>query len=242
MIVHVARADAARRARRATCPTSRTRSRHAFWPGPLTLVVRAQRRARRAEVTGGRDTVGLRVPDHPVALALLDAFGGGSRGAVGEPLRPGEPHDRRARARRPRRRRRRRARRRPVRASASSRRSSTCTGAEPGDPARRRRRRASDSSASLGRAVAAAHERRGRARPARSRRTTRRTRASRSSTPTPSARRRELDAGRRVGVLGCRRSPTAADGRRARRARATPTSTRACSTRSCARPTSAAST
>jgi L-threonylcarbamoyladenylate synthase len=48
-----------------------------FWPGPLTLVV--QRNARRVapEVTGGRDTVGLRVPDHPLALALLDAFGGG---------------------------------------------------------------------------------------------------------------------------------------------------------------------
>ncbi|MDQ1512084.1 MAG: L-threonylcarbamoyladenylate synthase [Actinomycetota bacterium] len=30
-----------------------------------------------AEVTGGRDTVGLRVPDHPLALALLEAFGGG---------------------------------------------------------------------------------------------------------------------------------------------------------------------
>ena len=47
-----------------------------FWPGPLTLILR------RAEgvpdvVTGGQDTVGLRVPGHPVALALLRAFGGG---------------------------------------------------------------------------------------------------------------------------------------------------------------------
>jgi L-threonylcarbamoyladenylate synthase len=49
----------------------------ACWPGPLTLVVR--RRADRVapEATGGRDTVGIRVPDHPLALALLDAFGGG---------------------------------------------------------------------------------------------------------------------------------------------------------------------
>jgi L-threonylcarbamoyladenylate synthase len=49
----------------------------AFWPGPLTLVVprRAERVA--AEATGGRATVGIRVPDHPVALELLDAFGGG---------------------------------------------------------------------------------------------------------------------------------------------------------------------
>ncbi len=47
-----------------------------FWPGPLTLVL--PRRARVPdEVTGGRETVGLRVPDHPVALALLRAFGGG---------------------------------------------------------------------------------------------------------------------------------------------------------------------
>jgi L-threonylcarbamoyladenylate synthase len=49
----------------------------AFWPGPLTLVV-ARRDGRVApEATGGRDTVGIRVPDHPIALALLDAFGGG---------------------------------------------------------------------------------------------------------------------------------------------------------------------
>jgi L-threonylcarbamoyladenylate synthase len=49
----------------------------AFWPGPLTLVV-ARRKDRVApEATGGRDTVGIRVPDHPIALALLDAFGGG---------------------------------------------------------------------------------------------------------------------------------------------------------------------
>jgi L-threonylcarbamoyladenylate synthase len=49
----------------------------AFWPGPLTLVV-ARREDRVApEATGGLDTVGIRVPDHPIALALLDAFGGG---------------------------------------------------------------------------------------------------------------------------------------------------------------------
>jgi L-threonylcarbamoyladenylate synthase len=48
----------------------------ACWPGPLTLVVR---RAARVpdEVTGGLETVGLRVPAHPLAHALLDAFGGG---------------------------------------------------------------------------------------------------------------------------------------------------------------------
>jgi L-threonylcarbamoyladenylate synthase len=48
----------------------------ACWPGPLTVVLR--RRAGRVpdEVTGGRDTVGMRVPDQPVALSLLRAFGG----------------------------------------------------------------------------------------------------------------------------------------------------------------------
>lgn len=47
-----------------------------FWPGPLTLVLRRAARVADA-VTGGQDTVALRVPSHPVALALLRAFGGG---------------------------------------------------------------------------------------------------------------------------------------------------------------------
>ncbi len=47
----------------------------AFWPGPLTLVV-ARGGDLCAEVTGGRSTVAVRVPDHPLALALLGAFGG----------------------------------------------------------------------------------------------------------------------------------------------------------------------
>ena len=48
----------------------------ACWPGPLTLVVRRGPDVL-DEVTGGRDTVGLRVPDQPVAQQLLAAFGGG---------------------------------------------------------------------------------------------------------------------------------------------------------------------
>jgi L-threonylcarbamoyladenylate synthase len=47
-----------------------------FWPGPLTLIL-----ARAAWVpdlvTGGQHTVGLRMPAHPVAQAVLEAFGGG---------------------------------------------------------------------------------------------------------------------------------------------------------------------
>ncbi len=48
----------------------------ACWPGPLTLVVRRRAGAVADEATGGRETVGVRVPGHPVAQALLDAFGG----------------------------------------------------------------------------------------------------------------------------------------------------------------------
>jgi L-threonylcarbamoyladenylate synthase len=47
-----------------------------FWPGPLTLIVKRARSVIN-EVTGGQDTVGLRVPSHPIAQALLHAFGGG---------------------------------------------------------------------------------------------------------------------------------------------------------------------
>lgn len=48
----------------------------AHWPGPLTLVLKRAPAVCDA-VTGGQNTVGLRVPDHPVAQALLAAFGGG---------------------------------------------------------------------------------------------------------------------------------------------------------------------
>lgn len=47
-----------------------------FWPGPLTLILKRREGVADA-VTGGQDTVGLRVPGHPVALELLRAFGGG---------------------------------------------------------------------------------------------------------------------------------------------------------------------
>jgi L-threonylcarbamoyladenylate synthase len=44
-----------------------------FWPGPMTLIVK---RSELAEdfITGGQETVGLRVPDHTLALAFLNAF------------------------------------------------------------------------------------------------------------------------------------------------------------------------
>ena len=47
-----------------------------FWPGPLTMILRRAPGVSDA-VTGGQDTVGLRIPSHPVAHALLKKFGGG---------------------------------------------------------------------------------------------------------------------------------------------------------------------
>jgi L-threonylcarbamoyladenylate synthase len=47
-----------------------------FWPGPLTLILKRSRKAKDF-VTGGQDSVGLRVPAHPVARELLSLFGSG---------------------------------------------------------------------------------------------------------------------------------------------------------------------
>lgn len=47
-----------------------------FWPGPLTLVVRKTFLVPTV-ATGGMDTVAVRMPDHPVALALIKEFNGG---------------------------------------------------------------------------------------------------------------------------------------------------------------------
>jgi L-threonylcarbamoyladenylate synthase len=44
-----------------------------FWPGPMTLIMKRSGLAGDF-VTGGQETVGVRVPDHPVALGLLEAF------------------------------------------------------------------------------------------------------------------------------------------------------------------------
>ena len=44
-----------------------------FWPGPMTLILKRSELASDF-ITGGQDSVGVRVPDHVVALALLEAF------------------------------------------------------------------------------------------------------------------------------------------------------------------------
>jgi L-threonylcarbamoyladenylate synthase len=57
-------------------PEAAARLAAAFWPGPLTLILKRHPSVLDA-VTGGQDTVGLRVPNHPLALQLLREFSGG---------------------------------------------------------------------------------------------------------------------------------------------------------------------
>ncbi|MFT3723983.1 MAG: L-threonylcarbamoyladenylate synthase [Hyphomonadaceae bacterium] len=75
LIVHVASAQALGELG-ANLPPLAWRLAEQFWPGPLTLVVERSERVPLA-VTGGQNTVGLRVPAHPIALELLRAFGRG---------------------------------------------------------------------------------------------------------------------------------------------------------------------
>jgi L-threonylcarbamoyladenylate synthase len=46
-----------------------------FWPGPLTLILKTKQGVLAENVTAGLDTVGIRMPDHPVALILLQTVG-----------------------------------------------------------------------------------------------------------------------------------------------------------------------
>jgi L-threonylcarbamoyladenylate synthase len=73
VIAHVADADAARTLT-TTWPDAAARLAEAFWPGPLTLVL-PKRALVPDVVTAGLPAVGVRVPAHPVALALLRAAG-----------------------------------------------------------------------------------------------------------------------------------------------------------------------
>jgi L-threonylcarbamoyladenylate synthase len=74
LIVHVTSLDLARR-QGAFAPEAEQLAK-AFWPGPLTLVVPVTKDVSvSARARGGRDTIALRVPSHPVALALVAAAG-----------------------------------------------------------------------------------------------------------------------------------------------------------------------
>jgi len=75
LIVHVPGADDLGRWAREVPPAARALAAR-FWPGPLTLVL-PRRPEVLPEVTGGQDTVAVRVPAHPVTLRLLERFGGG---------------------------------------------------------------------------------------------------------------------------------------------------------------------
>jgi L-threonylcarbamoyladenylate synthase len=75
LIAHVADTAAARRL--GVFDAAAEALAEAFWPGPLTLVVPKRPDCGVADLAlAGLDTVGLRVPAHPVARALLTAFGG----------------------------------------------------------------------------------------------------------------------------------------------------------------------
>jgi L-threonylcarbamoyladenylate synthase len=65
-------------------PESARKLAAAFWPGPLTMILRKAARVD-AIVTGGQDTVGLRCPSHPVAQALLAEFAKAGSGAIAAP-------------------------------------------------------------------------------------------------------------------------------------------------------------
>jgi len=75
VIVHFATADGAFEFAREVPDAARKLAAH-FWPGPLTMVLKRSPKAKDF-VTGGQDSVGLRVPSHPVAQALLREFDGG---------------------------------------------------------------------------------------------------------------------------------------------------------------------
>lgn len=75
LTVHLAHVDQLSEWIRAVSAQAQQLAQH-FWPGPLTLILP---RAKHVldDVTGGKNTVGVRIPNHPVALALLSAFGQG---------------------------------------------------------------------------------------------------------------------------------------------------------------------
>ncbi len=75
LIVHVDSLAAVERYA-ASIPDEARRLAHAFWPGPLTLVL-PRRDGVAAAAAGGHATIAVRVPAHPVARALLAAVGAG---------------------------------------------------------------------------------------------------------------------------------------------------------------------
>jgi L-threonylcarbamoyladenylate synthase len=73
LIVHIAHRDQLHLLS-STLPSSVDNLTHAFWPGPLTLVLKRAERVP-AEVSAGLSTVAVRMPNHSVALALINGVG-----------------------------------------------------------------------------------------------------------------------------------------------------------------------
>jgi len=83
VIVHVADAKALDDWAR-DIPEAARKAVAAFWPGPLTLILKKAAHVSPA-VTGGQDSVGLRCPSHPLAQELLQAFAKAGSGAIAAP-------------------------------------------------------------------------------------------------------------------------------------------------------------
>lgn len=73
LIVHIADVSALRNLTDEV-PGKAVKLAKAFWPGPLTMIVKKSA-AVPYETTGGMDTVAVRMPNHPIALALIAASG-----------------------------------------------------------------------------------------------------------------------------------------------------------------------
>ena len=83
VILHVGTVQAAK-ALASHWPSMADQLASAFWPGPLTMILK--RAACVPDiVTGGQDTVGLRMPSHPVAMQLLAAFAQVGSGVIAAP-------------------------------------------------------------------------------------------------------------------------------------------------------------
>lgn len=74
LIVHISKWDALEKITE-EIPQGARRMAEKFWPGPLTMIFRKSDSVP-LETTGGLDTVAVRMPNHPAALALIDAGGG----------------------------------------------------------------------------------------------------------------------------------------------------------------------
>ena len=83
LILHVADVDHARSLAQDWPPAAQALA-DQFWPGPMTLILKRSSHVSDA-VTGGQDTVGVRIPKHSVALSLLEEFSRQGSGVIAAP-------------------------------------------------------------------------------------------------------------------------------------------------------------